>query len=45
MGWINFAYNCACINNVCQIKLLKKYEEVGKMLGIMANNPEKFLLK
>lgn len=45
MGWINFAYNCACIYNVCQIKLLKKYEEVGKMLGIMANNPEKFLLK
>jgi len=26
-------------------RLLKKYEEVGKMLGGMANNPKKFLPK
>lgn len=43
--WINFAFDCKYINEETKERLLKKYEEVGKMLGGMANNPEKFLLK
>ena len=43
--WVNFAYDCKYINEEIKEKLLIKYEEVGKMLGGMANNPEKFLPK
>ena len=43
--WINFSYDCKYINEEIKERLLKKYEEVGKMLGGMANNPEKFLPK
>jgi len=43
--WINFAFDCKYINEETKDKLLKKYDEVGKMLGSMANNPEKFLPK
>jgi four helix bundle protein len=43
--WINFAFDCKYINIEQKENLLKKYEEVGKMLGSMANNPEKFLPK
>ena len=43
--WINFAFDCKYINEEIKERLLKKYEEVGKMLGGMANNPEKFLPK
>ena len=43
--WINFAFDCKYISQDKNEKLLKKYEEVGKMLGGMANNPEKFLPK
>jgi four helix bundle protein len=43
--WINFAFDCKYISEEIKDELLKKYEEVGKMLGSMANNPEKFLPK
>jgi four helix bundle protein len=43
--WIIFAFDCKYISEEIKEKLLKKYEEVGKMLGSMANNPEKFLPK
>jgi four helix bundle protein len=43
--WINFAFDCKYINEEIKDKLLNKYEEVGKMLGSMANNPDKFLPK
>lgn len=43
--WIDFAHSCGYIDNECKITLLNQYEEVGKMLGSMANNPEKFLPK
>jgi len=43
--WINFAFDCKYINEEIKDGLLKKYDEVGKMLGSMANNPEKFLPK
>ena len=45
MIWLNFARDCKYIaNDICAEKI-KRYEEVGKMLGGMANNPEKFLPK
>lgn len=43
--WIDFAFDCIYINENLKKKLLIKNEEVGKMLGGMANNPEKFLPK
>jgi four helix bundle protein len=43
--WIDFAFDCKYINKEVKEMLLVKYEEVGKMLGGMANNPEKFLPK
>lgn len=45
MVWIDFAFDCKYINEEIKNKLLLKYEEVGKMLGGMANNPDKFLPK
>jgi four helix bundle protein len=43
--WINFAFDCKYFNAETKDTLLNKYDEVGKMLGGMANNPEKFLPK
>jgi four helix bundle protein len=45
MVWIDFAFDCNYISEEIKEKLLIKYNEVGKMLGSMANNPEKFLPK
>ena len=45
MVWIDFAYDFKYINKEIKENLLIKYEEVGKMLGSMANNPDKFLPK
>lgn len=41
-GWIDFAKDCKYINEQTHESLIMKYEEVGKMLGSMADNPEKF---
>jgi len=43
--WIDFAFSCKYIGKDIQESLNKKYDEVGKMLGSMANNPGKFLPK
>lgn len=43
--WINFSFDCGYINIEQKENLLKRYNEVGKMLGGMANNPQKFLPK
>jgi four helix bundle protein len=43
--WINFAFDCKYISEEIKDELLKKYAEVGKTLGSMANNPDKFLPK
>jgi four helix bundle protein len=43
--WIDFAFSCKYIHKDIQESLNEKYDEVGKMLGSMANNPEKFLPK
>lgn len=41
--WLDFSFNCEYISEKNKNELQSEYQEVGKMLGGMANNPEKFL--
>ncbi|NJO88394.1 MAG: four helix bundle protein [Chloroflexia bacterium] len=43
--WIDFAFSCAYISKDLQESLNNRYDDVGKMLGSMANNPDRFLPK
>jgi four helix bundle protein len=43
--WIDFAFKCAYIDSQTYNTLINVYIEIGKMLGSMENNPEKFLPK
>ena len=43
--WLDFSKDCKYISQEIRNRLYKEYEEVGRMLGSMANNPEKFLPK
>jgi four helix bundle protein len=43
--WIDFTKDCEYINEQVHKSLIMKCEEVGKMLGSMADNPEKFIPK
>lgn len=43
MVWLNFSRDCNYITVEECDNLYKQYEEVGKMLGNMIKNPEKFL--
>jgi len=43
--WVDFSKDCRYITKEIRDRLYKEYEEVGRMLGSMANNPEKFLPK
>jgi len=45
MVWIDFAGDCQYISPEIHKSLIVGYAEVGKMLGSMANNPEKFTPK
>lgn len=45
MVWVNFAKDCSYINENIYNNLIKKYKEIGKMLGSMANHPERFVPK
>ncbi len=45
MTWIDFAKDCKYIHTDKQQHLIEQYETVGKMLGGMILNPEKFLPK
>ena len=40
--WLDFAKDCDYISNETHKDLLSKYEEIGKMLGSMIVNYEKF---
>jgi len=42
---LDFARNCGYLSLEKHQELIKKYEEVGKMLGSMIMHPEKFLPK
>lgn len=41
--WLDFSRDCKYIDIEIHEKLYPKYEEIGKMLGAMIKNPEKFL--
>ena len=41
--WIKFAFDCKYINEEVSIELKNRIAEVGRMLGHMINNPEKYL--
>ena len=43
--WLDFSKDYKYISQEISDKLYKEYIEVGRMLGSMANNPEKFLPK
>lgn len=43
--WIDFSLDCKYISKELHDQLEKEYEEVGRMLGSMADHPEKFLPK
>ena len=43
--WVDFSYDCGYINLEIRDSLKKGYDEVGRMLGGMSNNPEIFLPK
>lgn len=43
--WIDFSLNCEYINEKTQKDLLKKSEEIGKLLNDMLQNPDKYLRK
>ena len=43
--WLDFSKDCLYISADQHMSLLTRYAEVGKMLGGMINNPEKFLPK
>ena len=45
MVWIDFAKDCKYIEEYTHLSLIAKYEEIGKMLGSMAENPLKFIPK
>jgi four helix bundle protein len=40
--WLDFAADCQYLSSTDRERLVRKYEEVGKMLGSMIANPEKF---
>jgi four helix bundle protein len=40
--WIDFAANCGYIAEEQQIRLLTAYEQIGKMLGVMIADPNRF---
>jgi four helix bundle protein len=41
--WIDFAFDCGYLSRENHDRLISRYEEVGRMLGGMLNNPERFL--
>ena len=43
--WLDFAKDCGYITDNSHQSLTKRYDEVGRMLGGMADNPERFLPK
>jgi four helix bundle protein len=41
--WLDFARDCEYLTTEKHDELLAKYEEVGRMLGVMMTMPEKFI--
>jgi len=41
--WLDFALSSDYINNEVHERMIKQYDEIGRMLSSMAENPEKFM--
>ena len=42
MIWVDFAFECAYINEETKFELANSIEEIGKLLNYMIDNPGKF---
>jgi four helix bundle protein len=42
MIWLDFALECGYLGSKVHEQLVAEYEQIGKMLGSMISNPEKF---
>jgi four helix bundle protein len=42
--WLDFSLDCGYLPRGSYEKLVKGYEEIGKMLGSMISTPEKFVI-
>jgi four helix bundle protein len=40
--WLDFARDCGYLSSARQVELTAGYEEIGRMLGGMIHNPERF---
>jgi len=40
--WLDFSLDCGYLSRESYEKLVKRYEEIGKMLGSMMSTSEKF---
>jgi four helix bundle protein len=45
MVWLDFSKDFKYLDDPLYLEFIKKYIEIGKMLGGIVNNPDKFLLK
>ena len=45
MIWLDYAKDCGYLSVESHLKTKQMYDEIGRMLGSMINNPEKFLPK
>ena len=43
--WLDFALDCGSLSRERHDELVKRYEEIGKMLSAMMEHPERFLPK
>lgn len=43
--WLDFSKDCKYIPKEKHEKLIKRYQQIGKMLGMMIRDPKKFLPK
>jgi four helix bundle protein len=43
--WLDLAFDCGYIDEELKVQISNDYDEAGRMLGSMADNPEKFLPK
>ena len=43
--WLDFAHGCGYLSGEEQERLVSRYEELGKMIGSMMRNPDRFMPK
>jgi len=43
--WLKFSFDCKYITELMYNNMVERCSEVGRLLGYMINNPDKFLIK